>query len=324
MKTYKVLSILIFIGIFLWSCEDDKEIVPEPSGVSLLFSSLKSANEVSDADNLSDEYVIVNLSIFLTNVGSATVTDKFIHVPFSPAGGTPVMNYQQARLSALDPATIGNKDVYVIANCLDVASLNAVQTVTDLQALKTPVVSDHSSLTTINGLPMFGQLLNAALSDATSNNPALVSLSRTCSKLRITLFFTSDTWIGTGNAFTIENAAPYTYYIRNNTFRFDSSALISYSSISLNPVPGDPQRFQNVTYLYESLQLPYLHLRTTINGVPEEYIVSSNFPLPVRNYLYDIQIQILPPATSSPPVSRKTDALNYKVVVRGTEVTPKS
>ncbi|GHU90747.1 hypothetical protein FACS1894155_09490 [Bacteroidia bacterium] len=318
MKMYKIFSILFLVGIFFWSCEDNKEIVPDDSGIFLRLVPLKSTNDAGDPnDNLTEEYAIANLSVFLTDVGSNTVTDKYVHVAFSPVNDGSVLNYQNVQLSGLDPATIENKDVYVIANCTDMTSLNAVQTVDDLKALRTPAVAGNSSLTTTGGLPMFGSLPNAKLSDATANNPVSVTLVRTCAKLRVTLFFTGSGWVGANNSFTIGNAAPYTFYIRNDTYKFDISDLVSYTAIPLIPVSGDPQRFQNVTYLYESLQLPSLHLKTTIGADLKEYDILSNFPLPVRNHLYDIQIQILPPLSSSAPsINQKTGILNYQVVVR--------
>lgn len=314
---YKIL-ILFFFGILFWSCDDNREIIPDASGVSLLLVPLKSTNDAGDPnDNLAEEYAIVNLSIFMTNVGSNTVTNKFVNLTFTPVNDGSVQNYQKVLLSTLEPATIGNKDIYVIANCMDITGLDAVQTVDDLKALRTPVIAGNSSLTTTGGLPMFGSLPNAELSDATANNPVSVTLVRTCAKFRVTLFFTGSGWIGTNNSFTIGNAAPYTFYIRNGTYKFDISDLVSYAAVPLIPVSGDPQRFQNVTYLYESLQLPNLHLETTIGADLKEYDILSNFPLPVRNHLYDIQIQILPPSSSSAPsVNQKTDVLNYQVVVR--------
>ncbi|GHT88956.1 hypothetical protein FACS189474_5100 [Bacteroidia bacterium] len=306
MNRQKILLILFFAGLVFSACEENSWVVPEkPSEVAMLFAPLRSTNAVNDTNNLAAEYNIVNLHVFLTNPGSPTVTNKFINQAFTSANDTTILNSQWVTLP-LDPSTLTNKDIYVIANCDDVASLDAVQTVSDIQALKTPQATAAAGLTTARGLPMYGQFLNANLITSTTANPLTVMLTRTCAKMRVTLTFTGASYVGSNNTFAIENAAAYTYYVKNDTFKIATSNLVNYPQMTFTQ--NTAQQFQAITYVYESLQLPRLHLYTTLNGTRTEFIASANFPLPVRNYLYDIQIQILPQlAAAGAPVARSNN-----------------
>ncbi|GHS99738.1 hypothetical protein FACS189421_10740 [Bacteroidia bacterium] len=316
----RLFPILLLIGFFAAACDENTVEIPEKqSGVSMLLTPLRSANALNDPDNLVDEYAIVNLHVFLANPGTATITNKFINQAFTSANDTTILNSQWVTLP-LDPSTLTNKDIYVIANCDDVASLNAVQTVSDIQALKTPQATAAAGLTTARGLPMYGQFLNANLITSTTANPLTVMLTRTCAKMRVTLTFTGASYIGSNNTFAIENAAAYTYYVKNDTFKIATSNLVNYPQMTFTQ--NTAQQFQAITYVYESLQLPRLHLYTTLNGTPTEFIASANFPLPVRNYLYDIQIQILPQlAAAGAPVARSNNANTAwtAIVTVGTE-----
>jgi hypothetical protein len=303
MKIYLVLF-LVAAAIFT-GCEDSDGIpVEKQTGVYIRFMPQRNTKAANDTDNLPEEYAINDLSIFLTEVGSNTVVNKYVHQSFSPVNDT-------AKLVALplDPTTVARKDVYVIANCADITSLNAIQTLDDMKALQTPLATTTAGLATTQGLPMYGQSLNTNLSNTSVGNPALVPLIRACAKLQITLSFPDNSWIGTGNEFMIENAAPYTFYIKNNSFTFNASDLISYPQIAFNQI--DVQNYQCIAYVYESSQAPALHVYTTINSTAKEYIVDSNFPLPVRNNFYDIQIQIFPPANAN----TKSNVLNCKVAI---------
>jgi hypothetical protein len=314
----RLFPILLLIGFFTAACDENTVVIPEKqSGVSMLLTTLRSANAVNDPDNLAAEYNIVNLHVFLANPGAATITNKFIDQAFTSANDPTILNSQWVNLP-LDPSTLTNKDVYVIANCDDLASLNAVQTVSDIQALKTPQATAAAGLTTDRGLPMYGQFLNANLITSTTDNPLTVMLTRACAKMRVTLTFTDASYVGSNNSFAIENAAAYTYYVKNDTFKIATSNLVNYPQMAFTS--NTTQQFQAITYIYESLQLPRLHLYTALNGTPTEYIASANFPLPVRNYLYDIAIQILPPAlstASSALRSGNSDTVpNAKVTIR--------
>jgi hypothetical protein len=178
--------------------------------------------------------------------------------------------------------------------------------VSDIQALQTPQATASAGLTTAGGLPMSGQSLNANLITSTAANPLTVMLTRACAKMRVTLTFTDVSYVGSNNTFTIENAAAYTYYVKNDTFKIAASNLITYPEIVFTQ--NTTQQFQAITYVYESLQLPRLHLYTTLNGTVTEFIASANFPLPVRNYLYDIAIQILPPPTTAGVSAQPVDS----------------
>ncbi|MFC4675744.1 hypothetical protein ACFO6W_18820, partial [Dysgonomonas termitidis] len=74
--------------------------------------------------------------------------------------------------------------------------------------------------------------------------------------------------------------------------------------------------------VYESAQPPRLRILTSIDGTAGEYVAGPNFPLPVRGYLYDISVRVLPsglPATLELR-ARGTDGsrsvLTYKMTER--------
>ncbi|WP_242053269.1 FimB/Mfa2 family fimbrial subunit [Dysgonomonas sp. GY617] len=136
-----------------------------------------------------------------------------------------------------------------------------------------------------SGLPMYGQAVNVNLSSTSASTPANITLTRACSKLRVTM---ENAVAGTGNAFIVENAAPDTSYAPGSSLTFSTSDLITYQQVILDSV--SPGVYQGVTYVYESIQSPRLRILTSINEDSREYIASSNFPLPMRGYLYDIHV----------------------------------
>ncbi|MDR0865104.1 MAG: hypothetical protein LBO74_09275 [Candidatus Symbiothrix sp.] len=314
----RILPIWTIIGLFLFTaCGEDidsPEEKPETPEVSIVFAPLKSAADAAtDPDNLATEYAILNLSIFLTDASSNTVTDKFIHQSFTSLTDTSIMNCKLVTLP-LDPATIPAKDIYVIANFDDTNSMSAVRTLDDLKALQTPAINSPNILTTERGLPMYGETFNVDFTKTTDTPPS-VMLIRTCAKIRVKLLFPDATWVGTDNKFAIENAPKYTYFVKNPNFTIPTTDLFDYPRIVF--IENTPQEYVNTTYVYESTSVPRLHLYTTIAGTAKEYLADSSFPLPVRNYLYDIEIQILKPLPAS-SASKTGDAPNfrYKITVK--------
>ncbi|MDR0811912.1 MAG: hypothetical protein LBN23_06560 [Paludibacter sp.] len=242
-----------------------------------------------ETDNLAGEYKIVNISVFLADANSNTISDKFVHQSFTSITSG-IQNCKSVNLP-LDPTIIPRKDVYVIANFADNAALQAISTVDDIKRLKTPQITNTQTLDTIIGLPMYGESRNVNLSIATAAAPAQITLIRACAKLRITLTFPDASWLGTNSNFVIENAAPYTYFVKNDTANIAQSAFVNYQPINFTAVSA--QQFVGIAYVYEASVSPRLHIFTTIDGARHNYTASSNFPLPVRNYLYDIDVQIL-------------------------------
>ncbi|MDR1501394.1 MAG: hypothetical protein LBT43_02930 [Prevotella sp.] len=289
----KVFLKILYITIvsFLIAC-DNRDFPGKQAETSLVLITKKEGYVKTNSDDLPEEYEIKNLSIYLAATGSNIIQYKYVHQSFSSTDDPALLGSIMVALP-LDPSTLAMMDIYVIVNCPDLTSLNAIQTVNDIQALRTPAVSAANILTTTWGLPMYGESLNTNLSNTSADNPTPVELIRTCSKLQITLIFTDDSWIGTENKYMIEYLAPYTLYAKNDNLNFDAFELISYPQADFTWITS--QRYQAVTYVYESMQLPRMHIYTTIDGNAKEYIAGSNFPLPVRNYLYDIQVQIHPP-----------------------------
>jgi hypothetical protein len=258
----------------------------------LLLSAEATAGDEAD---LPEEYAILNLSIFMADAGDEAITDKYVYQS-SVAVSSPspdCLGCRQVKLP-LDPAALARKDIYVIANYDNIAQLNAVQTVADLQALTTSRLRNEVRLSTTRGLPMYGESLDIDLTD-TASDPPHIRLARTCAKIQVDLLFTDASWIGTNNYFRVENVAPYTYFVPNADFSISVTDLIEYPQVFLNQQTGSPQCFSGVAYIYESTRVPHITLYTVVGGKAREYVLSTNFPLPTRNRMYHILVEIYPP-----------------------------
>lgn len=291
------LYILLMATAFLAGCgtDDDAVLESQVKKVYLSFAPLANVVTRAAADNLPEEYAIKNLSVFLTEVGSGTIINSYPGISFTPADPNPAgdtLNHKMITLP-LDPTTIQRKDVYVIANYP--GTLPAVTTIEQLKAIQTPAATSAAGLSVANGLPMYGELLNANLSSTSANAPVLVPLTRVCAKFRVTLTFVDATYAGTGNSFTMLNVPSYTLYGGGNAA--SSSALITYPATAL-PSTGT-LRYQGVAYVYESMVMPTINVNTTINGVAKTYKISTNLPVSSRNNLYDIDVKVYKPVKAS-------------------------
>lgn len=305
---YRTLIIFIPICFVFAACEERDIPDAGQSEMLMLFSAadISTADANADADNLPEEYNIFNLSIFLTDPGSEAITEQFVHQPFTSMSNGSVVNCKSVKLP-LDPAMLTRKDIYVIANCRDVSALNAIQTVNDIKALKTPLATAVSGLSATGGLPMYGESLNVNLNQSTTDNPTSIMLSRTCAKLRITIKFPNVGWVGVNNQFIVENAASYTYY-KYISENLPNPDLLNYPRT--NFTTAGSYQYTAVAYVYESATAPRVKLYTTINGTERMYTVASNFPIPARNYLYDIDIQIYKPGYVNPELKIKITEYN--------------
>jgi hypothetical protein len=294
-RLYSILTTLL-IGTLLAACNGSypNGVLPEDDngGEPLMLLSVVRAQ--GDDDNLPEEYAILNISLFLTDAGGSIVTDKYVHIAFHDApDAAGIRNCQAISLPAA-LLTADRKDLYVVANCDNTADLSAIATLDDLRRLTTPRLRGVSNmLLTTRGLPMFGSLTDVDLSATTLR----VDLIRLCAKLDVTLTFTDPTWLGSNNRFGVDNAAAYTYYIYNDSFVVGNDDLVYYPLITMQQV--DTNVFRHIAYVYESKVLPFMHLYTVIDGRQHDYVAKDNFPLPVRNRLYDVDIEILPPLPST-------------------------
>ncbi len=261
-------------------------------GVPVVFAPVRATRANGDTDNTAGEYAIDNISVFLAVAGSSTIDYGYVHQSFSSLDNGSIENPKMVSLP-LTPGSLADMDVYVIANCYDVAGLGAVRTVDDIRALQTA----RAPVTT-GPLPMYGELSDADLNTSTTTSPLTVPLTRTVAKLRITVTFADPDWVGADNRFVVEQAAPYTYYAPGNISAFDASEFVDYPAIALN-ADATPGQFTGVAYVYESASAPRLHIYTTVGGTAKEYIALDHFPVPVRNYLYDIEIRLLKPSSAT-------------------------
>jgi hypothetical protein len=290
------------------SCEKitSADQLPETtSEVNMILSAQAGSDAIYD---LPEEYAILNLSIFVADAGGETITDKFIYQSFVADSSSGNASCQKVRFpSSFQPT--GNKDVYVIANHNNAATLNAINTVTDLRELRTPRLSQGHLIPFERGLPMYGESLDVAFSES---EPMHVNLTRTCAKIDFTLSFPDPTWIGTNNRASILQAQSYTYYVPNED-AIPTTDLVQYPEITLRPQP-DPSLFQAIIYIYESKHyLSYISLKTVVNGKNKEYVINSNVPLPVRNHMYSVTMEILHPI-SGPDAGTATQSVTHSSI----------
>jgi hypothetical protein len=288
---------MLLSGVFLPGCtDDDMENIPmkeAPSGVTIQVTPSRAATD--EADNLPEEYAVLNLSLFLTDAGSEDVTDRFVHQPSTSVRSVDMLNCRRVSLP-LDAAVLSRKDIYVVANYDDKATLESIRTLDDLRALTTPKLQGtRYMITTERGLPMYGEALDVDMSRL-EEAPLNMMLQRLCAKIEVLVDFTDPTWVGTNNRFAIDNAASYTYFVPNSSFSIAAADLVSYPGIMMEQL-SDTQ-FRHISYVYESMTLPYMQLYTVVGGKLREYVAKDNFPLPVRNRLYHVLIEMLPPLTA--------------------------
>jgi hypothetical protein len=289
MKTGNIYFVFSLALLLLPACQNDSEpLVETAREVSLVLTAAPSLKAAGGPDDLPAEYAVKDLSVFLAAPGGTAVLNSFIHTGFSPSG-----DHCTLVSLPLDPAAAPFRDIYVVANCGDMASLNAVTSVGDIKALATPQGPLTTAVMSASGLPMYGQAANINLGGTSPTSPAGITLTRACAKLRVTL---ENAGAGADNAFIVEYAAPYTLYAPGNPLTFGAPDLIAYPQAALDPVSTG--EYEGITYIYESAQPPRLRILTSMNGAGREYVASSNFPLPVRGYLYDISIRILPSGLS--------------------------
>lgn len=232
----------------------------------------------SDPDNLAAEIAINNLSVILVPTGSTTVAYRFANAAFSAVDITTIANIQRASLP-LAQGALPPMDVYVLANYS--VNLDAVSTVADIEALQTPQGAIYSK----NGLPMFGLLQNV---DLNAKTPVVVPLVRPCAKIRVNLYYPNWLWIGSNNRLTIENAAPYTCMAPGHTPSF--TTWVSYPIFNFKKI--DDQHYTATGFVWESKTPPRLRITTAMWGVQTDYVLDNLMPLPQRNCLYDINVEI--------------------------------
>jgi hypothetical protein len=285
--------VCVTLSCLFASCEKlfltEENSAESASGGNIILSAAAGSDNIY---NLPEEYAILNISIFVADAGGETFTDKFVYQSFTadPSSGDP--SCQKVTFPSNFKPT-GNKDIYVIANHDNVATLKAINTVSDLRSLRTPRLSQGHLIPFERGLPMYGESLGVEFSEA---EPMHIKLIRTCSKIDFTLSFPDPTWRGTNNRASILEAQSYTYYVPN-TDAIPATDLVQYPEVTLRP-QSDPSLFQAIIYIYESrYYLSYISLKTVVNGKNKEYVINSNVPLPVRNHMYSVVMEILHPLT---------------------------
>ncbi len=237
-----------------------------------------------DEDNLADEQLINNISLFFTEPSTVTVTDKFIHVGFTLSG-----DYQLITLS-IEPADLLTKDIYAVVNYDTIANLEAITSINELTEMYTPVIDKSNNLDPLRGFCMSGSLANFDFTGGT-DQVATVPLVRTCAKIRITLTFPDNSTLSTDNSFLIQEAANHTFIMENPTALLSTTDYFNFAApTTLNRNSSD--QYINTVYVYEASIAPQITFYTHINSSDEAQEFTATLPVPDRNYLYDIQVNI--------------------------------
>ncbi|MDR2955028.1 MAG: hypothetical protein LBV43_08100 [Prevotella sp.] len=311
MKKTVLYIAFIIISVVFAACSNDDDIITdneETDKISLIINPVANMQtKVVDDDNLASEETIKNLSIFFTEPSSTVIVDKYIHYNFRN-----VDDDRKLVILSLNPEVVKQKDIYIVANCDDVGMLNSYTTVSNLKNMPTPIADSLNLLVPEDGFPMFGATLNF---DFTTKEVAVVNLERAVTKMRITLKFLDSTYVGTNNTFRIQKAAKYTTISSEGSLTIPTDAYYNYiSDMPFNE--NSAQEYIAIAYLYESAEVPILNIQSFLNNEVQTF--SVRLPLPLRNYLYDIEVDILPEnqTTSS---SLKSEAV--QVVVKS-KITP--
>ncbi|SHE90880.1 hypothetical protein SAMN05444362_102466 [Dysgonomonas macrotermitis] len=246
---------------------------------------------VIDEDNLESEQTIKNITILLTDPSSDIITHKYVNAGFSD-----VDDYRLVTLP-VELSELGRKDIYVITNYGN-SSLQSLTTISDLKEKTTPAVNKTNNLDPEDGLCMFGKTLDFDFNNDT-NSPAIVYAVRTCAKYRITLTFPDNPTLSTNNTFLIANAANYTYIVNNTGNSIPSNAYFNFAAESPLLETSNANEYSNIAYVYEADKAPQMHIYTHPNNSTTAEEFFADLPIPRRNYLYDIEVQVLDGGTRS-------------------------
>ncbi|MCD7936133.1 MAG: hypothetical protein LUG98_04670 [Tannerellaceae bacterium] len=305
----KIVYYIVPVLLLLIACTrvDSTESIPEEGSIIRLGLPQPFRTRIVDEDNLASEQTIHTISVFLTDPSSDTFTHTYINTGFSTSGDYKLVSLPE------EPADLGTKNIYVVTNYDDAATLEALSTLTDLKNLHTPEVNKSNNLDPLKGFCMYGSTLNF---DFTSGTNALVEVERTCAKMRINLTFPENPTLSTNNSFLIQHAAGYTYIIENPTAVLPLSDYFNFAA-DLPLTDNGEQTYTNIVYVYQAPQPPVITLYTYINNSAEPQSYTADLPIPDRNYLYDIDIRVYEDTGSN---TRTTSSLQpeykYEYIVK--------
>ena len=281
---YKLIFIVSIILLCNVSCNDDN--MPEPdvdttAYIKIQQNLFKGATMI-DEDNLENEQVINTIALFLTEPSSQKITYKYINI------GS--VNVDGCRLIALplQLSELQKKDVYLITNYKDI-NLSVANTMDDINELTTPAVDKNHDLDPNEGFCMYGELLNYDFTD--ENSSAIVNLERTCAKYRVTLTFPDNPVLSMDNTFVIANEASYTHIVNDLRTGIPDSDYFNIADPIILESDGSG-KYINTVYMYEAEKAPKIYIYTRINNSSQKQEFSTELPVPYRNFIYDIDIQI--------------------------------
>lgn len=275
----------IFCIMLLAGCGRDRDTVPPGGAVIRLETRAHEGGipaRLIDGDNTAAEQTVNNISVFLTEPGQSGITHSYVHSGFSASG-----EYMQVSLP-LDPGSLGTKDIYVVANHGDTAALGSAGTIGELEAIRTPFADKNNNLEPQNGFCMYGMLAGFDFGAADAG-AAPVTVERTCAKYRITLTFPQDSNLSAVNSFVVGNAANYTFVGADTGLKIPADAYFNFAE-PMPLIPDGEGAYINTAYVYEASAAPHIYIYTRMDGA--EQMFTAFLPVPVRNYMYDIRVEV--------------------------------
>lgn len=281
-KPYIFLLMLFKLAV---SCSETGENEPDngTGGTVIRLGTGQFSTRVVDDDNLASEQVVDNISVFFTDPSSDDIVYSYVDVGFSTSGDYRVVSVP------LEPADLGEKDIYVITNYDDFSVLEALTTITEMEQVRTPEIDKSNNLEAGQGFCMYGMLAGFDFTDTSAGSP-IVNVERTCAKLRITLSFPGNPRLSADNSYLVAKAATYTYVMEETGNTLSPVDYFNFASETELTLSGTV--FTGIAYVYEADELPQLYIYTHMNGSTEAQEFMTDLPLPERNYLYDLDVRI--------------------------------
>lgn len=202
-----------------------------------------------------------------------------------------------------EAAELLTKDVYVIANYDDEQELTTLTTLDEMRELWAPEIDKSNNLDPLNGFCMYGTLSDVDFMDQ-ANYPVTVSLIRTCAKLRVNLTFPGNSLLSTNNSFLIQHAATYTHVVPNFIVTLPTDDYFNFAA-ALPLADNGAGVYTGNAYVYEANQAPVITIYTHLGGSTEEQAFTATLPVPQRNYLYDLMIEIYEEGTALRSVEKR-------------------
>ncbi|MCD8260735.1 MAG: hypothetical protein LUD15_03975, partial [Bacteroides sp.] len=194
----------------------------------------------------------------------------------------------------------------------DEKELTDITTLDEMKELWAPEINKSNNLDPLNGFCMYGSLPDVDFTDVT-NYPVTVGLVRTCAKLRVNLTFPGNSLLSINNSFLIQRAATYTHVVPNSIVTLPMDNYFNFAA-ALPLTDNGAGVYTGNTYVYEANQAPVITIYTHLGGSTEEQAFTATLPVPQRNYLYDLIIEVYEEGTALRSVEKGPGYAFYSTI----------